>query len=317
MEYSMTNPSIRWRESIKQQILIQIKDKENRVIYQQRKCELFPDYKSVLREAIAYGIRLDNLFIVSQNLDGLSFDQCVSTKMSFKNCSMQGVKFSNVSHNKLSFSHCDLHRVKFKNIHINAFHAIKCDLSKSIFRNCIYENSDIDFFQVFDSDLSDSLFIDSVLHDACISNTLLSNVVFERCDISDANFYKSLIENESWYNNIAFFYCEMRNCMLVDFDDLNKIKIWESNIESANGITSHFTKIENKYSTILYAIGKDLIWWRPKEYPDTCYDIFRGTLEDLMEEVENDFPLTLFNTIDADNVANELYKVIEYLKLWK
>jgi hypothetical protein len=72
---------------------IQLKTRENKVLYELEKSELFPSYRSVLVEAISVGIDLTGLRAVNEEINNVDWKGASSSSFSFENCSMKKNKF--------------------------------------------------------------------------------------------------------------------------------------------------------------------------------------------------------------------------------
>ena len=65
--------------------MIQIKSADNKILFQWEKSELFPDFRSVLKETMAYQNDFKELYIDSENLDTFTWNDINLNYIQFKN----------------------------------------------------------------------------------------------------------------------------------------------------------------------------------------------------------------------------------------
>lgn len=280
---------------------IQLKNSDGNVIYSLEKSDLFPDYHSVLKEAISLGIDLSKLNVKNENLDNISFNQSKLSGACFQNCSMKKVEFVECGGDSVSIDKCNLEGVKFKRFDLNNMHIANSDLSSSRFKDSRANN-----VFIIDCNLSKSVFTKCILNNACFHTTNLFEVIFDGSLLVDSRFIHTLSDS-SWVKDARFNYCEMKDCDLKQIQDISVLYIKESNIQDALLNNQQFTKIINDNSTILYAIDSDVVWW----------DSFRGNLENLKHEVENGFPTTHVDQAIEVYCYHELSRVCVYLEQWR
>lgn len=87
--------------------MIQLITSDNKIIYELEKSELFPDYRSVLMEAISYHIDLAGLLVESENIDNIVWEGINMCNITFRNCSMKRNEFVECFGKGLCFDGCD------------------------------------------------------------------------------------------------------------------------------------------------------------------------------------------------------------------
>ena len=293
---------------------IQLKTKNGRVIYELEKSDMFPDYKSVLREAISFSIDLEDLYVKSENLEGLVFSNTKSKSLNFEDCFLKGIEFINCELGYIQFKNCILFHSKYKKSKIKSLSFKNSDLKFSIFRNSALEELDLE-----NIDISGSVFYKFSVQFISFRNSNLSNVLFNLCSMETMNLY-----NESpsvkWIKDAMFLNCNFSKCNMEDVDDISVLYFWDTPF---NGIKfkneERFTKVINTYTRLDYAIDSDVVWWKPYSYQEDEIKIFRGTLQDLINEINNNFPTTDIFPYMGDieeYKESELRIVCKYLTAW-
>jgi len=292
---------------------IQLKTSKGKILYAVEKCELFPNYRSVLQVAIAYGIDLTGLDVENENLDGLIFRWVNLNSVSFHNCSMNKIEFIECKGKGVYFYSCNLNRVKFKHSEINELYFDKCELKYTRYNQLTSENN----FAIR-CDFTKSNFSNSHLNNFGFNSSNLTDVVFNNFSLDNSSFVHIKFEIE-WIKNAGFIYCSLYNCDFKHVKDISILFFWESNVHDAIFHNDEsFTKVINDKSKVLYAIDSDVVWWKPKDYLGSYSDfIFRGDLEKFIQEVENDFPITNIDTDYQFEITSELNNVCTYLDKWK
>jgi uncharacterized protein YjbI with pentapeptide repeats len=293
---------------------IQLKTKADRVIYELEKSDMFPDYKSVLREAISYDIDLNNLYVKSENLEGLAFSNIKSKFLSFEDCFLKRIEFINCELGYIQFNNCFLSYSKYKKSNIKSLYFKDSDLKFSSFRNSVIEQLDLE-----NIDISGSVFYRCLVQYISFQNSNLSDVLFNYCSIETMNLYHESPSVE-WIKDAMFLNCNFSDCNMKEIDDISVLYFWDTPF---NGIKfkneERFTKVINTYTRIDYAIDSDIVWWKPYSWNEDEKKIFRGTLQDLINEINNNFPTTdIFPYGDEieESKENELRIACKYLTAW-
>lgn len=99
-------------------------------------------------------------------------------------------------------------------------------------------------------------------------------------------------------------------------DDISLLYFQETNTRNIQLKTyERFTDVENTHSKVIYAIDSDSDWWKPNVWSNDAKKVFRGTLEQFYNEVENSFLTTdLHPEVDDLEIRRELLLVCQYLK---
>lgn len=275
------------------------------------KSEMFPDYSSVLREAIVYAIDLKGLHVDSENIDGLIWSECNLNSVSFHNCSMKRNVFFNCSGN-LHCYNCNLEHSKIKHSQFADVYFSDCELIKLSVRDSISNNSFI-----VNSNLSDSTFWDSQFDTITFNSCNLTNTLYHECTLGTSFFVHSEDEN-NWYHNASFIECELHSCDMSHIKDLSQLYFWEINIHDIEFATpQRFSIINNNRSQIIYAIDSDVIWWKPYIYSCPKIRPFRHSVKEFMLELNNNFPTTdIYPEMEDFDVEEELLAVSVYIKYW-
>lgn len=300
---------------------MQIIDTKGNILYSIEQSELFPDYRSVLLDAIANGIDLTNLSVENQNLQKIYFQGVNLCNASFKNCDMRGVEFINCIANDIDFDQCNLIGLKIKksnfcNSGFNRSNISNASIGNSELNESWIKNSNLSNTNAISSNFISCAFYDCNLESSKFSQAQAENIsfhtcnlkktVFERCSLMNANLIHTSSTFE-WLQDVTFAFCNISDCDLSRLPNLSMLFINESNIHEAILDHQTFTKIINKYTTVLYAIDSDTVWW----------DSFRGTFEEFRVEVETGFPQTNVDIGVEIFIYSELSKVLVYLEQWK
>ncbi len=293
--------------------MIQLLTRDNQIIYEVEKSDLFNDYCSVLKEAIALKVDLSNLYVNSECIDDVIWNGLNLKCASFINCSMQNNTFINCDVQGLSLDTCNLTKLKIRNSTIKDLHANNCNLYSLSVRNSFINNGFI-----IDCNCKKSLFFQNEI----------DNFSFHTCDISEAQFNKcELIEirfihdkqSADWINNTGFLYCSVVTCEMKYIDDISVLYFWETDVREINfKKDERFTEIINSNSRVLYAIDSDVVWWKPHLWENNDELIFRGTLQEFQQEIKKGFPTTdIYPKMDDAEIEDELLKVCVFLEQWQ
>ncbi|MCF8359263.1 MAG: pentapeptide repeat-containing protein [Prolixibacteraceae bacterium] len=291
---------------------IQLFTQEKKVLYELEQSELFPDYRSVLSEAIALKIDLTGLVVDSEQLDGMTWLGTEVNSVFFRNCSLKKNEFINCNFNGLYVGDCDFTSSKFKKSTLNDLHILNSNYSKARFRNCSASNL---FF--LDCNFNKAAFHNCRIDDIAFNSTNLSETFFYSCKINKGNFIHSDIKTD-WLRETGFVGCNLSECQIDSAIDISGMYLWETNVQDIQLIEEEcFTEVVNKNSKVLYAIYSNVVWWKPLSLNDEKR-IFRGSLEEFYDEVQNGFPTTdLYPEMDDFEIEEELLRVCKYLESWK
>ncbi len=297
---------------------MQITDSKGNVLYCIEQSELFPDFRSVLLDAIAHGIDLSNLYVENQDLQKMYFQGVNLCDAEFKNCNMRGAEFINCIANDIFFDQCNLISLKIKKSNFydsgfNCSNMSNANISNSNLNSAYITKSNLSNINASNSDFLNSSFIDCTLESSkfskiqaknvCFHTSNLANTLFEQCFLVDAKFIHPSSAFD-WLQDVTFSFCNLKDCDLNWLPNLSMLFINESNIQEAILNHQSFTKIINEHTTVLYAIDSDTVWWNS----------FRGTIEDFRNEIEADFPRTNVGQEFEVYAYNELCKVLAYLE---
>lgn len=287
--------------------MIQLLKEDRTVLYELQKSDLLPDYISVLKEALAYAINLDGLYIDSENIDGLVWRETNFNFVSFRNCSMKRNTFLECTGNLQCFN-CNLDHSKIKCSHFADVYFSDCELNQLSVRDSNWGNSFI-----IDSNLYNSIFWNNQFNTITFHTCNLSNVLYHQCTLGDSYFVYDKGEKD-WYQNTSFIKCELHSCDMSYITDLSQLYFWETNILKIDFATDQqFSIIKSEKSKIIYAIDSDIIWWKP--YSRFENHPFRHNVQEFLSEVNNNFPTTnIYSEMDDLDVKKELRAVCAYIQ---
>lgn len=292
---------------------IQLVDHHGHVLYELEQSELFPDFRSVLREAIAYKINLKDLNIESENIDGVMWRGVNLDSISMKDCSMKKSEFIECTGKWLQLNSCDLSHSKFKKTINNEMHISDCNLSFCSFRDVVSEGS-----FVIGCDLSKSVFYGCNLKGTRFHTCNLSDVFFHKCSLDSTGFIH-LYPGSEWIKNATFVSCSLIECDMKYVEDISTLYFWDTDLRGIKfKKEERITEISNDNSKIVYAIDSDVVWWKPYSWNGDDKSIFRGNLKEFTVEVESWFPTTdLYPEMTDYEIEEELSLVCIYLASWK
>ncbi len=293
--------------------MIQLLSKEQQIIFEIEQSEMFPDYTSVLKEAIAKNIDLRGLLVESKNIDHVSWKEVDLSSVYFKDCSMKRNEFHQCK-GDLHCKNCDLTKTKIKNAKFSSLQLDDCNISHLIFDNTYSDSTFIS-----SCNLQNASFYHSDIAGVNFIYCNLNQAIFKFCKLQNASFF-SLSGGTKWYEGMAFISCQMNDCRMPSVDDISLLYFWEVNLlDSETFEDISITEITNNNSKVLYAIDEDVVWWKP--YPNKDEESgkpFRHSLSEFIKEVEAEFPTTgLYPCMEDFVVEDELIAVCEYLKLLK
>lgn len=290
---------------------IQLLTKEKKVLYELEQSDLFPDYRSVLREAIALKIDLTGLVVDSEQLDGITWLGTDINSVFFRNCSLKNNEFINCNIDGLYVGDCDFTSSKLKKSNLKDFHILNSDFSKASFKNCTMATH---FY--LDCNFNKATFYNCKIDDIAFDSTNLSGTFFNYCEINDGNFVHS-DENTIWLKESGFVGCNLSDCEIGSVIDISKMYFLETNVNDLKMIENEeFTEVFNKNSKVLYAIDSDIVWWKPNSW-NKKIGIFRGSLKEFSNEVQDGFPTTDIWPDVEMFIGSELEHVIRYLESWQ
>ncbi len=273
--------------------MIQLLTRDKNVLYELEQSEIFPDYRSVLGEAIALNVDLTGLYVESERLDEIMWRGNDLKWVTFSNCSLKRNEFIDCEFVQLNIYNSDLQLSKFKKSSIKESQFLESNLSKGRFSDCEMENV--------------------AFHDTNLAATFFLN-----CFINEGKF-KNGDTNTDWIRDSYFIGCTFSESNMESVKDISVIYFWETNPQEIEFYKDEcFTEVINKSSKVLYAIESDVVWWKPYSWNKDKYRFFRGSLEDFCKEVRNGFPTTdLYPDMTDIEIEDELLRVCFYLESWK
>lgn len=291
---------------------IQLLTDKKQILYELEQSELFPDFRSVLREAIALNIDLTNLSIESEMIDEVIWKGNDLKGVFFNNCSMKKNEFIECNLKSVYISNCDCQSTKFKKTTIIDFDVMNTDSSMVSFKNCTLDNG-----LFLSCNLVKTNFYNSKTDHVSFNSTNLSEVFFKDCEITNGSFIHDKANTE-WMINTYFVGCCLSEIEMRDVQDVSSLYFWETNVREIKFMgDQQFTEVINDRSKVLYAVDSDVVWWKPYSWDDDERRIFRGTLKEFADEVRNEFPTTdLYPSMMDYEIENELLRVCLYLESW-
>ncbi|MDX9883731.1 MAG: pentapeptide repeat-containing protein [Prolixibacteraceae bacterium] len=292
---------------------IQLLTQEKKVLYELDQSGLFPDYRSVLCEAIALKIDLTGLVVDSEQLDEVIWRGTEMKSVLFRNCSLKKNEFIDCNISGLYIGNSDFSSSKFKKSALNDFHILNSDFSKTRFKDCSMWNH---FF--LDCNFNKAAFYNCKVDDISFNSTNLPGTFFYNCRINNGHFVHS-DTNTGWLKETGFVGCNLSECQIDSVVDISGMYFWETNVQDIQMMEEEcFTEVVNKNSKVLYAIYSDVVWWKPYSWADDEKRIFRGSLEEFSNEVRTGFPTTgLYPEMGDYEIEEELLRVCRYLKSWE
>lgn len=280
---------------------MQIIVSKGKVIHSVELSELFPDYNSVLLDAIANGVDLTDLCVRNQNLEKFCFQGANIKGAQFKNCNLNKAEFSNCFSEGVLFDQCDLSGIKVKTSNLQNAHFSSCNIS-----NGRFVNTDLNNAFIIDCNLVNSKFSQTKAENVAFHTSNIAKALFEQCSLMDSKFIHTSSTFE-WLNDVSFNFCNLKDCDLSILSKLSMLFLHESNIHEAILKHQSFTTVINRHTKVLYAIDSDTIWWGS----------FRGNLAAFKNEIETEFPKTKVGQESEVFVYDELRRVLIYLEQWK
>jgi len=291
-------------------MIFEIKSLDNRILYSLEKSEMFPDYRSVLQEALAFGIDLTGLLVKDENIDNLQFNRFKINDVRFENCSMVNVQFIESEGDSIRFSGCNLNRIKFKRSKISEIHFYKSKMNKAHFIKSVFPDLHLD-----ECNLSSSEFHECQINKSDFCNCNLPKTVFKHSSLQKARF-AGRVSEDGWMQDVRFEFCEMEECDLERIKNLGILYINESNIDHAFTNNANFTKLSTFKLSILYAIESDIVWMNDNS--DSLLNVsFRGSFTDFKKEVDASYPELYVQYFADDFPGDWIDKACKYLEVWK
>lgn len=282
--------------------IIQLWTRERKVLYEQKASEMFPDYISVFKEAIALQIDLKGLYVDFKDFEGIDWLGTHFDDIEFIGCSLHKNTFTNCSGN-LKLSACKISNSKFKSCdfeymeisgEIKQFNIIDCNFKEFKLTHCATENfgltnNTIETCDIDNCDIRNTLFYKNQIDWFDSSGSHIPRVIFDECKFNYMRIV-NIIQDTSWYEELAFVNCVYgeRSTLsgVKDFSKIylkgDKINDFENEDESIN-----FTIIYNEYTTIICSLDQEIIWWWYK-YDDAKLPK-RLNFREFLKEAENEF----------------------------
>ncbi|MDT7830443.1 pentapeptide repeat-containing protein [Pricia sp. S334] len=204
--------------------MIQLHDAEGRILYELEKSPLFPDYRAVLNDALATGVRLDGLQVISQNLDGLLWKGIMASNLSFTDCSLRKSRFGACDFENFSFSSCTCTGVKFRNTKVGGLSCFDSDLDRASFGNIRIPNGyftgcSLEYARFTDSDLSRT---------GC-HTTILCGALFEHCTLDSCSFVYGYPKKE-WLTELTLDDCSLKGTTMAFTNDISMINFCDCKV---------------------------------------------------------------------------------------
>lgn len=226
---------------------------------------------------------------------------------------MQRTKLIECSGNNMNFDCCNLRALKVNKSTFNGLHILDSNLTELSFRNSCAENAFIN-----ESKCSKASFYQSNLEGTTFHTCNISETIFDTCRLHATDFIH-FKPNKMWMMDTYFIDCSTVACNMNYVEDISLLYFWGTNIRNIQfKADERFTEVENMHSKVVYAIDSDTVWWKPYVWSNNPTKIFRGTLEQFNDEVQNNFPSTeLYPEMDDFEIKSELLLVCQYLKSWR
>ncbi len=292
--------------------MIQIKTFKNNVLYELEQSELFPDFSSVLKDAIVNQIDLQNLYIESENLDHIVWNTINIKNLKFKNCSMVGGQFTNCYGDHLTFENCNITRLKIKKSKIEDLSIRNCKASSISIRNSCLLSSTIELCECISASFDNSNLLGFRFYSCNLSESF-----FYKCNLNDAHFVNNIPDHECMLN-IYFIECSVKKCEMLYVENLSLLYFWKTDMRDIEFLKNeYFVEVINPLSRLIYALNSDVVWWKPYSWEENVKGIFRGSLKEFKDEVDHGFPTTdLYPNMNDYEIEEELIRVIKYLEMW-
>lgn len=291
---------------------IQLLTDKKKVLYELEQSELFPDYRSVLCEAIALNIDLTDLCVELETINEVIWKGINLKGIFFKNCSMRKNEFIECNLKYVSINNCDFQSSKFKKSTIINFYITNTNSLAMSFKNCTLNDG-----LFLSCNLGKTNFYNCKSDHVSFNSTNLTETFFKDCEITSGSFIHDKTNTE-WMMNTYFVDCNLSEIEMRDIQDVSSLYFWETNVHEIKFMgDQQFTEVINDRSKVLYAVDSDVVWWKPYSWDDDERRIFRGTLKEFADEVRNEFPTTdLYPSMMDYEIENELLRVCLYLESW-
>ncbi len=292
-------------------MIIQLVTIDDKVLYELPKSEMFPDYVSVLREAIKLQVNLDQLLVESRIINNVVWHSFNIGTIHFRNSIITNNLFENCT-GTIECSNCDLDRLKIKKSNLETSNFYNCKITNLSFRT-----SESYHFIFEHCNLTGSVFKKNNLSSFWFNFCQLSNSRIEDCDLKYFHF-KNSNENDEWYNDLIIKNCRFKESIFESKIDLSKLIIWNINYEEIDfeeGVI-RFVDILGKYCKVIICTYSNILWWSHRyKYDDDI--LYRHTFNEFIDEVQNNFPTTeVYPEMDDNEEESELLAICEYLKYW-
>ncbi|PHR86030.1 MAG: hypothetical protein COA80_19975 [Leeuwenhoekiella sp.] len=292
-------------------MLIQLKTREGTVLYEQEQSALFPDYRSVLVEAIATGVDLDNLYIRGRKLDNLVFKGVKIKGLTFSNCIVVNARFEDCELEAFHISYCDCSRLKIKNSKLEG-HWSNSIFNGSSLRGMVSNLLYIEYCKMADTHFKDCVFTHISFHSVDLIKAWFENSDFE------IGYFLHKENTADWYTDMTLLHCKLGEVHFTSIQDLSKLFVWHTNLRDAFHDWSappEIVKVESNNSTVVYCADQDVLWWKQEDWFYEKHLIWRSTLQDFIDEVANEYPKTeILQTAMGVYIDDELELVSDYLK---
>ena len=196
---------------------IQLKTREEKVLYELEKSELFPNYRSVLVEAIALGIDLTDLYVVNEEINNVDWKGVLSNSLNFEKCSMKNNEFINGTYEFLGIGSSDLTSSTFKTCKITSLHLDGSNLSHTKIRNSSWHSSFL-----IGCEFTNASFYNCDLPNIGFHTTNLSETIFNKCCLDNSSFVYPK-PYSSWMENTYFISCSFHECHMLYLKNISQL----------------------------------------------------------------------------------------------
>lgn len=292
-------------------MMLQLLTDKGELLYELEQSAQFPDYRSVLVEAIATGINLNGLKVQGENLANITWRNITLESVFFYNCTMVNNRFENCFLDGVYFTNCNLQRLKVKRTSVHFVEISSCDATGSSFR----ELKGCNGFNFMKVDISKSVFYQCEMSHASFWQSTLNKVLFDGCTFNSFSFIHSKDEKE-WLKDAKFFNCIIGDEVSMRYhSNVSVLDLYKTNIRDVEfKETLYFTEIINEYTHVLFEKTNNTVWIAQFHSPER----YRGTLEQLETDLLDPEPEDEFwNQMYQVLIESELFLVLKYLKTIK
>ncbi|MCC4214410.1 pentapeptide repeat-containing protein [Leeuwenhoekiella parthenopeia] len=296
-------------------MIYQLKSREGVILHQQPQGLLFPDYRSVLEDALTKNIDLTGLSLKDEDLSNLKWIGVRATELYFKNCSLTNNRFEDCRFNYFSLQHCDCSHSVFKDTDLRYGH---------------WSNLILDHVRFLTMPNMELFIIDCSCKAVLFRNCNLSHITFHSVNLTQTTFknsrlgYAAFINAEttnSWMDEVSFLNCKIGEVQFHKYNNLRNLYFWKTrivDIDFAYCERPVIFRVENPSCIVVYCVDQDVLWWKPEFWAGKSPRIWRSGLQEFEFEIKNTYPKTqvLQSPLGAF-VDEELQLVCSYFQALK